>query len=211
MLGAVGLSITAFASWWAPAASRKSRLISTIVFPRHFITRRFVSVTVATTTAFKFSAFAALINFWTCFGATTTAMRSCDSEIASSVPFKPSYFFGTASRLISSPGANSPTATETPPAPKSLQRRIIRDTSLFLNKRWIFLSSTALPFWTSAAAVVTDFVVWTFEDPVAPPIPSRPVPPPRRITISPGLGRSRITVSTGAAAITAPSSMRFAA
>ena len=50
--------------------------MSTIVFPRHFITMRFVLVTVATTTAFRFSAFAAAMNFSTFAGRTTTAILS---------------------------------------------------------------------------------------------------------------------------------------
>ena len=205
-----GDSITAFVLLLAPAVSKKLLSISTIVFPRHFITRRFVSVTWAITVAFKFSFEAHWIIFSTSELLTTKAIRSCDSEIASSVPLRPSYFFGTASRLISKPGASSPTATATPPAPKSLQRRIILLTSGFLNNLWILRSSTALPFWTSAAAVETDFVLWTFDEPVAPPIPSRPVPPPTRTITSPASGVSRITISAGLAAITAPSSIRFA-
>ena len=49
------------------------------------------------------------------------------------------------------------------------------------------------------------------EEPVAPPMPSRPVRPPSRMTTSPGSGRSRRTFSAGAAAMTAPISMRLAA
>jgi len=127
--------IFALALRLAPAVSKKFLSISTMVFPRHFITRRFVSVTFAITVAFRFSSFAALIIASTSFSRTTKAILSWLSEIASSVPFKPSYFFGTASRLISSPGASSPTATETPPAPKSLQRRIIRQTSRLRKRR----------------------------------------------------------------------------
>ena len=44
------------------------------------------AVTVATTCAFRFSSFAACINVSTSFGSSTTAIRSCDSEIANSVP-----------------------------------------------------------------------------------------------------------------------------
>ena len=44
-------------------------------------------------------------------GASATAMRSCDSEMASSVPSRPSYFFGTAFRSMSRPSASSPMAT----------------------------------------------------------------------------------------------------
>lgn len=47
-------------------------------------------------------------------------------------------------------------------------------------------------------------------NPVAPPQPSRPVRPPRRITTSPGAGCSRRTFSSGTAPSTAPISMRFA-
>ena len=57
----------------------------------------------------------------------------CDSDIASSVPLSPRYLVGTTSRLISSPGASSPIATDTPPAPKSLHFLIILVTSGFLN------------------------------------------------------------------------------
>ena len=53
--------------------------------------------------------------------------------MASSVPSSPSYFFGTLFRFISRPSASSPIATDTPPAPKSLQRLISFDASAFLN------------------------------------------------------------------------------
>ena len=174
------------------------------------MTRRFVPVTFATTTARRFSFAARSIKARASFSRTTTAMRSCDSEIASSVPFKPSYFLGTASRSMSSPAANSPTATDTPPAPKSFERRIIKLTFLSRKRRCIFRSSTALPFCTSAPALVTDSLVCTFDEPVAPPMPSRPVPPPSKMTTSPASGLSRTTESAGEAAMTAPHSMRFA-
>ena len=45
--------------------------------------------------------------------------------MASSVPSRPSYFLRTASRSMERPSASSPMATETPPAPKSLQRLIM--------------------------------------------------------------------------------------
>ena len=57
-----------------------------------------VSVTSATTVALRFSSAASCLNLSTEDAATTTAMRSCDSEIASSVPLRPSYFLGTLSR-----------------------------------------------------------------------------------------------------------------
>ena len=91
------------------------------------------STTFATTVASMFSFSAKLIKFSTSLSATTTAILSCDSEIASSVPSNPSYFLGTLSKLISNPSANSPIATDTPPAPKSLQRLINLVTSGFLN------------------------------------------------------------------------------
>ena len=130
-----GLSIKATASWCAPAASRKVLARFTIVFPRHFKISRSVSVTSATFTALRFSDSANLMNRSASFARTTHAILSWLSEIASSVPLRPSYFFGTLSRSTSRPGASSPIATETPPAPKSLQRRIIRLTSLFLKRR----------------------------------------------------------------------------
>ena len=143
-------------------------------------------------------------------GATTTAMRSWLSEMASSVPSRPSYFLRTASRLISSPSASSPMATDTPPAPKSLHRLMSRVTFSSRNSRWSLRSSGALPFCTSLAMVASDFLLWLLEDPVAPPMPSRPVRPPSRITTSPGAGRSRRTWLAGAAATTAPHSSRLA-
>ena len=140
----------------------------------------------------------------------TTAILSCDSEIAISVPSKPSYFLGTLSKLISSPLVSSPIATETPPAPKSLHLFIILATSEFLNNLWIFLSSTGFPFWTSAPAVVVVFNSWDLDEPVAPPIPSLPVLPPINKTIWSFNGSKRLTCSFGAAATTAPTSIRFA-
>ena len=76
----------------------------------------------------------------------TQAIRSWDSEIASSVPSRPSYFLGTKSRLMVTPSVNSPIATETPPAPKSLQRLMSVVTSARRNRRWILRSVRALPF-----------------------------------------------------------------
>ena len=140
----------------------------------------------------------------------TTAIRSWDSLMASSVPSRPSYFLGTLSRLMTSPGASSPIATETPPAPKSLQRLMRRVTSGLRKRRWILRSLGGLPFWTSAPHSLRDLVVCSLDAPVAPPIPSRPVRPPRSTTRSPSLGRSRTTASRGAAPITAPTSIRLA-
>ena len=130
--------------------------------------------------------------------------------MASSVPSNPSYFFGTLSKLMTKPSANSPTATDTPPAPKSLHLLISLVTSSFLNSLWIFLSSGAFPFCTSAPQVVSDSLVWAFDEPVAPPQPSRPVFPPNRITLSPGVGMVLITFLLGAAPTNAPISYLFA-
>ena len=117
----------------APLEFRNSRDMSTIVLPCQCITRRGSSVTVATTVASRFSSAARLKKASLSSAAITTAILSWDSLIASSVPSRPSYFFGTTSRLISRPSASSPIATETPPAPKSLQRLIILDALPFLN------------------------------------------------------------------------------
>ena len=144
------------------------------------------------------------------WGATTTAMRSWLSEMASSVPSRPSYFLRTASRSMARPSASSPMATLTPPAPKSLQRLMSRVTFPSRNRRCIFRSSGALPFCTSEAMVTRDFRSWLLEEPVAPPMPSRPVRPPSRMTTSPGAGSSRRTFSAGAAATTTPHSRRLA-
>ena len=194
----------------APLELRNSRLISTMILSFHFMTRRGFSVTTATGVASRFSLFAMARKASTFSFSTTTAILSCDSLIASSVPSRPSYFFGTALRLIDKPSASSPIATETPPAPKSLQRLIIWQASLFLKSLWSFLSSGAFPFWTSAPQVSTEWALWALEEPVAPPTPSLPVLPPRRMTTSPSTGRSRLTFSAGVAAMTAPISIRFA-
>lgn len=59
---------------------------------------------------------------------------------------KPGIFFGTLSSSISSPSASSPIATETPPAPKSLQHFINVEASGFRNSLCSLRSSGALPF-----------------------------------------------------------------
>ena len=114
--------------------------------PFQFITKRLVSVTSATIVASKFSLFANSINAFTSSLATKTAIRSCDSDTASSVPFNPLYLTGTAFKSIFNPSANSPMATQTPPAPKSLHFLIKRVTSPLRNKRWILRSVGAFPF-----------------------------------------------------------------
>ena len=151
------------------------------------------------------------MNVSTSSGASATAMRSWLSEMASSVPSRPSYFFGTLLRSMNRPSASSPMATDTPPAPKSLQRLISLQASPRRNRRWILRSTGALPFCTSAPQLSSDSSLCAFEEPVAPPMPSRPVRPPSSTTTSPGAGVSRRTWSAGVAPTTAPISMRFAA
>ena len=195
----------------APLVFKKARLTSTIFTPFQVMVRRGSSFTTATLTACRFSSAASSRKRASSFASTQQAIRSWDSLMASSVPSKPSYFFGTAFKSMSSPSASSPIATDTPPAPKSLQRFMRRDASAFLKSLWSFLSSGAFPFWTSAPQFSTEWESCALEEPVAPPMPSRPVLPPSRITTSPGAGTSRRTFAAGAAAITAPISMRFAA
>ncbi len=198
-LGARGASTAAEARLAAPLVLRKARERSATVRPFQRMTMRPVSVTTATTVASRFSWWARAMKRSASPGATTTAMRSWDSEMASSVASRPSYFLVTLFRSMSRESASSPTATDTPPAPKSLHRLMRRTASPQRNSRWSLRSSGALPFWTSAEQVETDWVSWRLEEPVAPPMPSRPVRPPRRITTSPGAGRSRRTLDAGAA------------
>ena len=193
-----------------PLVSRNARAKSTIFSPRQYITRRGLSETSATTVASRFSLSACLIKSSRSLASITTAIRSCDSEIASSVPSSPSYFLGTLSRFTTRPSVSSPIATETPPAPKSLQRLIISVTAGLRNKRWILRSVGGLPFWTSAPQESSESTVCSLDEPVAPPQPSRPVRPPSNTIRSPADGRSRRTVSRGAAPITAPISIRLA-
>ena len=60
----------------APLEFRNSRLMSQIFFPFQFITRRGLSVTTATGTAFRFSVAASSRNRAASFASTTTAIRS---------------------------------------------------------------------------------------------------------------------------------------
>ena len=193
-----------------PLVSKKARARSTILSPRQYITRRASPVTSATTVASRFSSSAYLIKASRSLAAITTAMRSCDSEIASSVPSKPSYFLGTLSKSITRPSVSSPMATDTPPAPKSLQRLIMAVTDGLRNRRWILRSVGGLPFCTSAPQLMSESTVCSLEEPVAPPQPSRPVLPPKSTTMSPAAGRSRRTALRGAAPITPPISIRLA-
>ena len=84
----------------APFEFRNSLEISTIAFPFHSITSLGSSVTTATFVASRFSEKASSLNLISSSGATTTAILSWDSLMASSVPSSPSYFFGTALRSI---------------------------------------------------------------------------------------------------------------
>ena len=158
-----------------------------------------MSVTTATTVANKFSLFANSINLSLSLASITTA-----------IPLSPKYLVGTTSKLISSPGANSPIATDTPPAPKSLHFLTSLVTSGFLNNLWIFLSSGAFPFCTSAPQSLKESSVCSLEEPVAPPQPSLPVFPPSSTTISPLEAFSLLTQSAGTAPTTAPTSILLA-
>ena len=109
------------------------------------------SVTVATMVASRFSSCGrADKGFGIGSGATATAIRSWLSLMASSVPSRPSYFLVTLFRSMYRPSASSPMATDTPPAPKSLQRLIMRQASSRRNRRCSLRSMGALPFCTSA-------------------------------------------------------------
>ena len=195
---------------FAPFVSKNSLDKSTILLLFHTITSLFSSVITATSVASKFSLSAYSKNLSLSFLSMTTAILSCDSDIASSVPFNPIYLTGTLFKSIISPSANSPIATDTPPAPKSLHFFINLVTSLFLNNLCIFLSVIAFPFCTSAAHCSVDFSVCSFDDPVAPPIPSLPVLPPSNITTSSFSGLSLLIFSAGAAPTTTPSSILLA-
>ncbi len=141
---------------------------------------------------------------------TTTDMRSCDSLIASSVELRPLYFTGTLSRYMSRPSVSSPMATLTPPAPKSFDFFMSLVTSGRRKSLCNFLSSGAFPFCTSLPHVSSEASVCSFDEPVAPPTPSRPVRPPRSSTTSPGAGLSRRTFSAFTAPTTAPTSSLLA-
>ena len=130
-----GASTRALATAVVPLVSKNARGKSTITSPRHFITSLPLSVTAATCLHSRFSSAAHFLKSSASSGETTTAILSCDSEIANSVPSSPSYFLDTASRFISKDGASSPIATDTPPAPKSLQRLIRRLALGLRNKR----------------------------------------------------------------------------
>ena len=90
-------SISAGVRCFTPLVSRKSREISTIALPRWNIRIRLSAVTFATGVAARFSSAASFMNASASSFATTTAILSCDSEMASSVPERPSYFLGTRS------------------------------------------------------------------------------------------------------------------
>ncbi len=176
----------------------------------HSIVNLLLSVTFATTVVSKSSALANSINLSKFSASITTAILSWDSDKAISVPSIPGYFTGTLSNSINNPSANSPIATETPPAPKSLHFLIILLTFSFLNSLTIFLSNGGFPFCTSAPPISRDSSVCFLEEPTAPPNPSLPVLPPTKSTKSPGSEDSLNTFFFGAAATKAPTSILFA-
>ncbi len=112
-----------------PLVLRKSRETSTILTPFQVMHRRFLSVTVATTTASIFSLAAAAIKASTSFADNDSHafLRFANRQLRAVQPLV--FFRHGIPRLISSPSASSPMATLTPPAPKSLRRRIRRVTS----------------------------------------------------------------------------------
>ena len=120
-----------------------------------------------------------------------TAMRSWLSEMASSVPSRPSYFFGTRSRSMSQAVRELVRwRPNTPPAPKSLQRLISRQASLAAEEALRSCARRArCPSAPRRRRSRCFDTVWALEEPVAPPMPSRPVRPPSRMIASPGSGR----------------------
>ena len=111
-----------------------------------------------------------------------------DSEIASSVPSRPSYFLVTVSRSTYRPSASSPTATETPPAPKSLQRLIRRQSVAAAEQTLQLALDGGVALLDLGARGLDGLGVLGLEEPVAPPMPSRPVRPPSRMILSVGGG-----------------------
>ena len=90
-----GAAVMAVVCFSTPLVSRKARAMSTMVLPFQVMVRRPWSVTVATTVASRFSWSASSMNRGASWASTTTAIRSWDSLMASSVPSRPSYFLGT--------------------------------------------------------------------------------------------------------------------
>ena len=118
-------------------------------------------------------------------------MRSWLSEMASSVPSRPSYFLVTAFRSMYRPSASSPMATDTPPAPKSLQRLMsLAGSSALRNRRWqLALARGRCPSAPRRRRCSRDCrgcgpwrSRWRRRT------PSRPVRPPSSTTTSPGAG-----------------------
>lgn len=121
----------------------------TISLPRQFITRRGSLVTVATSVASRFFFCRFSYEFICIFSIYNSCHTFLDSEIKF-CSIKTIIFFLTLSSSITRPSVNSPIATATPPAPKSLQRLIKRLTSGFLNNLCNLRSVGGLPFCTSA-------------------------------------------------------------
>ncbi len=187
-----------------------SRARSTIISLPLNMRMRPVAVTSATCVDSTFSSRHSSMKRSISLRSTTTAMRSCDSLMASSVELRPLYLTGTRSRYMSRPSASSPMATLTPPAPKSFDFFIRRVTSRRRNSRASLRSSGALPFCTSEPHSSSEFSLCSFDEPVAPPMPSRPVRPPSSRITSPAAGASRRTSSALTAPTTAPISRRLA-
>ena len=209
-MSSTGLSTNTSAFFLIPLVSKKFLEIFTIVLPFQAIVSLFSSVTVATNVVSTSSSLAYSLNLFKFSLSITTAILSWDSDKAISVPSNPGYLTGTLSRSINSPSANSPIATETPPAPKSLHFLIILLTFSFLKSLTIFLSKGGFPFCTSAPPVSKDSSVCFLDEPTTPPNPSLPVLPPNKRIKSPGSPDFLITFSFGAAATKAPTSILLA-
>ena len=132
----------------------------------------------------------------------TIAILSCDSEMANSVPSNHEYLVGTLSKSISSHLVNSQIATETPPAQKSLHFLTNLVNLGSRNNLDNFLSSTGLPFCTSAHRLATDVESCGLDAPVAHQIPSLPVFHQIMMTLSPAFGLSLLIWDAGAPAMT---------
>ena len=166
----VPFSIWTFWCFSAPLELRNSRLMLTMDTPFQTMFRRFSSVTFATGVASRFSSLARAMNLSTSSGARATAMRSWLSLMASSVPSRPSYFLVTLFRSMYRPSASSPMATDTPPAPKSLQRLIIVQASSRAEQALqLALDGGVALLHLGTAGAPGCPALWALEEPVAPP------------------------------------------
>ena len=155
--------------------------------------------------------FAAAIKASASFASTTTAMRSWLSEMASSVPSRPSYFLGTASKSMERPVRQL--------ANGHRDAACAEIVAALYHQRGLFGAEQALQLALYGRVALLHFGAACFQALQLVRfgrIPWRrrshrgPVRPPRRITTSPGAGCSRRTFSSGTAPSTAPISMRFA-